>query len=235
MAYYTEERQGQTPTVRGAGTGSLVVDWDQQPGGMQQASQILGTILATVEQEEAKKEKKQKEKFDMYRVLRDAGYDTKSAYEAMMRGDLPATPPGETMKEKKEKLELTKTEEDIKKTKADTKLSEEKAAAYARGDIGKRQATAEKMNAAQLQREIKRMSDPLENPDWDSKETKSYVTFLNQRLQELAKYRTGEGQAPPPPVAAVASGGKIKVRRKADGKVGSVSPQYFDPNKYEKI
>ena len=225
---YEEKRKGQTPTFRGLGGGSIAVDWEQQPSSFQQTSQILSTIMSTLEQEETKKQKKLNDKFDMYKTLRDAGYDTQAAYEAMSRGEMPSAAPSETTKEKKEKLDLTKTEEDIKKTKADTRLSEEKASAYARGDIGKRQSAADKMNAAQLQREIKRVSDPFENPDYDSEETKSYSAYLNQRLQQLSQY-PGASLADQQPAS-----GKIKVRRKSDGKIGSVSAKFFDPKKYEK-
>lgn len=191
MALYNEEREGQRPKVTSAGGGNLVVDWEQEPNALSRSSQVLGTILSTLDQEDEKKRKKQAEKFDFYRVLREAGYDPKSAFEAMQSGAPPATPPGETTKEKKEKADLEKSQADVKKTQAETDLAKSKAAAYDRGDIGKRQAAAEKMNAAQLQREIKRMSDPLENPDYDSEDTQSYISFLNQRLQQLARYEGG--------------------------------------------
>lgn len=92
----------------------------------------------------------------------------------------------------KNQNELDKAPLEQKKLEAETSLATEKAAAYARGDIGKRQAAAEKMNAAQLQREIKRMSDPFENPDYDSEETKNYVAYLNQKLQQISQYPSAQ-------------------------------------------
>jgi hypothetical protein len=225
MPLYNEERQGETPTVRGAGGGSLLVDWQKQPTGMQQSSQILGTILQQLDQEDQAKQKKQKEQFDMYKTLREAGYDTKAAFEAMSKGTLPTTPPGETTKELKDKADLARTE-------SMTKLDNEKAAAYARGDIGKRQTAAQGMNSAQLQRELKRVSDPFTNEDYDSEETKSYVAFLNQRLQQLSQYTTPDAAAPE--AATPQDSGKIKVIRLADGKPGSISAKFFDPKKYKR-
>ena len=234
MALYNEERQGQSPTVRGTGGGNLLVDWQQQPDAFQDTSKVLGTILSTIEQEETKKMKKTQEKFDLYKTLREAGYDTKAAYEAMASGSMPAGVPSETVKEKKDKADLANTE-------ADARLKTSKADAYDRGDIGKRQSAAEKMNAAQLQREIKRVSDPFENPDYDSDETKSYLSYLNSRLQQMSQY---PGSQPPageePAAAAPAPGGKkpalgkIRVKRLADGTIGTISAKNFDPKKYER-
>lgn len=90
------------------------------------------------------------------------------------------------------------TAADIAKTKSEATLNTSKASAYDRGDMGKRQVAADKMNAAQLQREIKRMSDPFENPDYDSEETKSYTAYLNQRLQQISQY---PGSQPTEPAA----------------------------------
>lgn len=120
MAFYNEERQGQSPKVSGAGGGSLVVDWSHEPNSMQRTSGILSTILATIEEEETKKLKKQEEKFSLYKVLREAGYDTKSAYEAMQRGETPSTPPSSTAADTKAAADLAKTEADTAKAEAET-------------------------------------------------------------------------------------------------------------------
>ena len=241
MAMYNETRQGQSPKVSSAGGGSLIVDWQQQPTSFQRSSEILSTIMQTLDQEEQDKQKKLQNKFDTYRVLRESGYDTKAAYQAMETGDAPSYAPSETVKSQKEQLDLQKTKADIIKTEADTQLSNEKSAAYARGDIGKRKSSADKMNAAQLQREIKRVSDPFENPDYDSEESQSYVSYLNQKLQQISQYTGAQPVQQITPAAAKESPlkpapavGKIRVKRKSDGVVGTISESNFDPKKYER-
>lgn len=222
MALYNEEREGQSPKVTLGGGGNQLVDWQQQPSGFQQSSQMLSVIMSTLEQEEVERRKKETEKFDMFKTLREAGYDTKSAHAAMVSGKLPSAPPDTSMKERKEKAEVEKVE-------AETGLAKEKGAAYARGDIGGRMRAVDKMNAAQLQREIKRISNPMENPDFGSEESEQYLSYLNERLQSMAQY-PGQGKKG----AGKPQGGKIRVRRKADGQTGSILPQDFDPSKYER-
>ena len=58
--------------------------------GMMQAKQI----------KEEKAMKKQKNQADMYKTLRDSGYEPKKAYEAVMSGKLPDEAGGDTVKEK---------------------------------------------------------------------------------------------------------------------------------------
>ncbi len=226
MPLYNEEREGQSAKITPAGGGGRIIEWQNEPSAFSQNSQVLQTIMSTLEQEETKRRKQETEKFDMYKTLREAGYDTKSAYEAMQSGNVPKTPPtGDSLKEKKDKADLARTE-------SQTKLDNEKAAAYARGDMGKRQSAAEKMNAAQLEREIKRYSPPPYGSNFDAdEESRDYVSFLNQRLQKMSQYPGSGGTQPP----VASTPGKIRVRLKSNGQTGTISEKFFDPNKHEKI
>lgn len=120
MALYNEEREGQTPRVTQAGGGNQVVEWQQDPTSFQKSSQILGAIMQTMEQEEVKKQKKLKDKADTYKVLREAGYDPKAAYEAVNSGDYPATTPSTTEADQKSALEKDKLTAETDKIKAET-------------------------------------------------------------------------------------------------------------------
>jgi len=55
------------------------------------------TQQRAVEQEQLKREEK---RMDMYKTLRDSGYDPGKAYEAVMKMEFPRAPGGETVKEK---------------------------------------------------------------------------------------------------------------------------------------
>lgn len=119
MALYNEQREGQAPVVQTAGD-NTVVNWQQQPGGFQRSSQILSTIMATLEEEEKKKQKKIQEKADSYKVLREAGYDSKAAYEAMRKGEFPSEQPGSTAEEQKASAGLEKTQAETEKIRTET-------------------------------------------------------------------------------------------------------------------
>lgn len=120
MALYNEEREGFRPQVTPTGGGSQIVDWSPEPSGFSQASGILSTILQTMEAEEVKKQKKQEEKFDMYKTLREAGYDPRMAWDAMQRGDLPSEPPSSAAADTKAAADLAETQARTKKLEAET-------------------------------------------------------------------------------------------------------------------
>lgn len=72
----------------------------------------LGNLLRQVETMQAEtrikeeaKQKKQKHRVDMYKTLRDAGYDPKKAYDAVIAGDFPTEPGGITEAQEKTKAE----------------------------------------------------------------------------------------------------------------------------------
>ena len=66
--------------------------------------QVLGQIITREQEKEKKRVEKLKTQFDMYKVLRDAGYEPKAAHEAVQKSQFPATPGGESLE--REKLRL---------------------------------------------------------------------------------------------------------------------------------
>lgn len=64
--------------------------------------------------------KKQEKRMDMYKTLRDSGYDPSRAYKAVMANEFPDVPGGETAEEKKKELDIKQTEANIEQTKAET-------------------------------------------------------------------------------------------------------------------
>lgn len=62
----------------------------------------LMLYMQSQQKEMERKQKEDKRKADMYQTLRDAGYDPKSAFDAVEQGGMPAGPGGETLKEKRE-------------------------------------------------------------------------------------------------------------------------------------
>ena len=74
------------------------------------------------EEQQAAKQKQMMNMFDMYKTLREAGYDSKSANEAVMKNQMPVDMPGLATKEEKEKAETVKTEAETKKIEKETQL-----------------------------------------------------------------------------------------------------------------
>ena len=56
----------------------------------------------------------------MFKTLREAGYDTRAAYEAISKGEVPGTVPGETLGDQKTRSEIEKTTAETAKAKAET-------------------------------------------------------------------------------------------------------------------
>lgn len=78
------------------------------------------------------------------------------------------------------------------------------------------------------------MDDPKAQTEKEQYEARQQEILHGARNKTPA----GAGGASPAETSAAAkeyAQGKIKVRRKADGQVGLVSPQFFDPNKYERV
>lgn len=106
----------------GSGPGSEPGYYDTSP---------LGNLLRRVEQMQAESKIKQQEqqkkinnRIDTYKTLRDAGYDPKKAYEAVIANDFPSEPGGETSQEKKDQatIDYTKKKTDILPTSTKSKL-----------------------------------------------------------------------------------------------------------------
>jgi hypothetical protein len=120
MALYSKTEEDFKPTVQSAGGGNLIINWDEEPNAFQRSSEVLSTILTTIEQDEKKKQEKLQTQFDTYKTLREAGYDTKSAYEATMRGQAPSSLPGETASDRKTQAEADKIKAETDKLNAET-------------------------------------------------------------------------------------------------------------------
>jgi hypothetical protein len=93
----------------------LAGDENQEPGYYQ--TDPLSNLVRTLKKkqldiEDATKKKQEAaaKKFDMYKTLREAGYDSKSAHEAVMKGLFPEEAGGETLKEQQGKVGIEKTE-----------------------------------------------------------------------------------------------------------------------------
>jgi hypothetical protein len=97
-----------------AGTRPKTISAGQEPSYDQTGSltNLLG-VLKTMQIEKDDRIKKKQEavakKADMYKTLREAGYDPKSAYEAVIKGNFPTEAGEETLKEQQGKVDIEKT------------------------------------------------------------------------------------------------------------------------------
>lgn len=119
MPLYNEDREGQKPTIQPLGGGSIGVNWEQQPTGFQQGSEILKTILSTIEQQEVKKQETEKKKFDMYKTLRELDYDHRTAYNAAQALQMPSDAPPVGLKDQKTQAEIDKINAETAKANAE--------------------------------------------------------------------------------------------------------------------
>lgn len=77
---------------------------------------------------------------------------------------------------------------------------------------------------------------PGDSPDVVAVKTAGMLDFLEDvKAGRIKVYRAGGYKVPAELDSPSPGGGKIRVRRKADGTTGSISPQFFDPAKYERI
>lgn len=105
---------GTTPNVINA-EGNMIGKVSTDP-----LSRLMRTLEASSIKNQAKQEKLQADqakKMDIYRTLREQGYDPKKAYEAAMNGTLPMEAPGETMKDQTDAAGLEKTKAETEKIK----------------------------------------------------------------------------------------------------------------------
>lgn len=79
----------------------------------------MATVLNQVMQQQQEQQKKQQEKlakqFDMYKVLREAGYDPKAAHRAVMNNQFPDQPGGLSIEEQKKQADIKRSEAATKK------------------------------------------------------------------------------------------------------------------------
>lgn len=114
MALYGQDeliKQGYTPEggprnqINPDGTISV-----RPTGRLNRMAQVLGDILQVEMEKENKRQEKLKKQFDMYKVLRDAGYDAKSAHEAVQKNQFPDAPGGESLDDEKKRSEIMKNQ-----------------------------------------------------------------------------------------------------------------------------
>lgn len=81
-----------------------------EPSGFQKALSSIGDFAVKMQEKKEKDFKTQKDKFDMFKTLRDAGYTKQEAYDAILKGTGIPAPSGEkTIEERKEEAELEST------------------------------------------------------------------------------------------------------------------------------
>ena len=81
---------------------------------------LLAGIMQKKKIDDEAKMKKQKASADMYKTLRDSGYEPKKAYEAVMAGTLPDAPGGVTTNEQKATATVSKLQAQTDREKATT-------------------------------------------------------------------------------------------------------------------
>lgn len=170
-----------------------------EPGGAPQQNiqtDRLSNLLRALKQDEQDKQmrfqeqqKKMQNQTDMYTKLREAGYDPKSAYEAIQKNEMPSAP-GEGAT--KGALEQQKAQADIDYKKASTKKMEVEAAGG--GAAGRRADQLKFYNSTKLRQEF------INRP-----EVKDYVTvgtsvesmdsLLNNAMQGNIQNATALDQA----------------------------------------
>lgn len=118
---YSEKRRGMKPEVQSMGGGSVAVNWSptESQSGFGRMVQTLSVMLESQRKAEEQRQEKMKKQADMYKTLRESGYDPKSAYDAVQKNQLPG-PGSEMLKEEKAKSEIAKTQADTEKSKAET-------------------------------------------------------------------------------------------------------------------
>lgn len=106
-------------------------------------AQGLQTFLAKAQAAEEKRQKEMERQVDMYKTLREAGYDPKSAYDAVKSGRFPNVPAGESVKQKQEQATLRKTE-------AEAEIKEKEVKEGAQTESGKFRAAVTKVRKGEL-------------------------------------------------------------------------------------
>lgn len=202
-------RQGAVP----AGTQPKSISSDGtvtafQPNKLNRMAAVIGQVLQVEMAKEKQRQEKLAKQFDMYKVLRDAGYDSKSAHEAVQKNQLPDEAGGETLEQQKQR--------------ADIGLTQAKTDYYKQGGPGQ----IERMTPNQLQQRLRFLTESGEADE----ETQAEINTITSRLRQLSTQSGGGGGFEPDKPA-----GKIKVKRLSDGQTGQIDASKFDPKKYQKI
>jgi len=80
-----------------------------EQSGMGAIAKGLTSFLLAREKEQKKQQEEMKTQSDMYKSLREAGYDSQSAFDAVMKRKMPTQAGGEALKEQKEKQDISES------------------------------------------------------------------------------------------------------------------------------
>lgn len=81
----------------------------------------VSRLLTQQQLDAEKRQEKIKKRYDMFKTLRDAGYDSKTAYDAVIKDEMPASYPAQT---EEEKLKIDKTKAETRKITAEAEKIE---------------------------------------------------------------------------------------------------------------
>lgn len=189
-------KKGLSPTVRALGGGSVGINWerDRQPGKMEQTTQLLGAIMSSIDENKQKKKKEQKDSFDMYKTLRESGYEPKAAFEAVTSGNFPSEPGGKTTDEVKDESVINKNNAQTDYYKARTE-KEKKQGVVGRnvfvvtdtgelkkvGEVGKDDKIFKNSRSSQ-NFTVNELQEILASSRYSSQQKKAAQKMLNNRL-----------------------------------------------------
>lgn len=143
-----------------------------QPSKANRVAAVLTQVLQQAQANEKQRQEKLAKQFDMYKVLRDAGYDTKSAAEAVRKNQFPDAPGGESLEEQEKRASI-----DEKKAHAE----------YYRAGGAKR-TVIDQMTPNQLQSRLKALNEILEPTEEDRQE----MQVISKKLRTLSMGSTAE-------------------------------------------
>jgi hypothetical protein len=176
MADETVIRGTGSPLVRALGGGNVGISFDQpaKTSTLGQIGKVIDLISNKLGDNEKKKQQKFKDATDMYKTLRQAGYDPKSAFEAVQSGKFPDQPGDLSLDEKKDQASLEKTKADTELAKAKT----EKTRKESQGVIGKSVFIVDQTGS------LKKIGQVGKN-DKVFKQSRSSQDFTATELQEI--------------------------------------------------
>lgn len=154
--------------------------------GAQRAGTALNKVMDNVygalemrRKQEQQKAEAQAKQFDMYKTLRESGYDPKAAHEATLKKVGLPEPSGTDKFGREEE----KTQAELGLTKAKTKY-------YEQG--GAKRTVIDKMTPAQLQDRLKFLTDPVNVQEGDEEETTQEILSITKTLRGMT---TGKKEA----------------------------------------
>lgn len=171
----------------------------------------LGMIAKNIEafqkqhQDQMKKQQEEfKNQLDMYSTLREAGYDSKAAYDIIKKGKLTELPAGKTFGERKSEAEIAKTEAATKyieaKTEKEINKPPEAADTYkgvAQWESEDARNTLSTAWMQSLQGTFPESKFDRFSPAWSKNE------IIRELLKGKSKYKTAEGKIDAKKILAV--------------------------------